>query len=253
MRGRALSAIAAMLMAIGLTACGSADVSNNSVDAADSNTVADEATNDVAPPPVPEPAAPERYTLDEAAQRGLISYEVTGRGGSTGAALTLKIHRLVAEPIKVYVEPGTVFRPGSEGAQSMVARSIVEEIAEAVGEEIAKKALDDNGVVELTDDADHYFRIEAYCRDLELENPSPQDSFTPGAVDRRDAALLRAARDLDLRQTATQAAIWMERGATQEDIHPKFPAATDEDFEAASALLDSLSPAPAASETGNDT
>jgi hypothetical protein len=247
--GRRRSGFLAMLMALGLAACSSSDSSNTANNTADIDVVADDPAGNVGPI-VAEPVPPQRYTLEEAASRGLVSYEIAGRNGSSGAALTLKIRRLVAEPIEVYVPPGTVFQTGSSGVQSMVARSIVKEIAEEVAEEIAKKALEESGVVELIDDAVHNFLIEAYCRDFELDNPSPQDGFTAGSVDGHAAALLEAAHYRGLGLEATQAAIWMDRGVTPEHISEKFDA-TPEDFEAAASLLAALSPPAPTSESGN--
>ncbi|HEX6377232.1 MAG TPA: hypothetical protein VFZ91_16095 [Allosphingosinicella sp.] len=227
-----------LLAALSLAACGSPENTNTSGNANGAVATVDNGGTYVEPPAA-EPTVPKRYALDEAARRGLVEYQVTGRGGSSGAALTLKIQRLAADPIEVYVAPGTVFNTGSKGVQSMVARSIVKEIAEAAAEQIAEAALEESGVVELVDDAVHNFLVEAYCRDFELANPSAQDSFTVASVDKRSAALFQAARERGLDVTATQAAIWMDRGVTPAAIAEKFDA-TAADFEAASALLAQL-------------
>lgn len=239
-------------LALGLAACGGSEESDSdNAITTTTNTalIAEETTANVAPPMVTS-VATKRYALAEAAQRGLVGYEVAGRDGSSGPALTLKIRRLVAEPIEIYVPPGTVFKTGSAGVQTMVARSILGEIAKDITQELIQTALEESGVVELIDDAVHNFLVEAYCRDFELENPSPQDAFTVAHVDPRARALFAAARDRGLGIDAIQAAIWMDRGVTPDRISKMYPA-TPEDFEAASLLLAGLSPTPSTAGTGN--
>lgn len=235
---KCLISILGLVIAAGLGACGAEPTPNA---AADSNysTAPTEAPIVETPPVVP--PAPTRYTLDEAAKRGLIEYEVKGRGGSSGPALELKVRRLKAERIEIYVPPGTVFETGSSGVQSMVAKSIIRQIAEDVAEEVGERVLEEivDGVVGLDDDDSRTFLIEAYCRDFELENPSPQDGFVSAAVDLRSAAILQAADEQNLGVRATQAAVWMDRGVEPLTIAKQFPA-TPEDFDAAARLLAGL-------------
>lgn len=237
---KCLSAILAAL-ALGLTACGSGDNSNVANDINVSTNEQTDVLDDVVPPPDAPP--PKRYALDDAARRGLIEYEVRGNGSSSGESLQIKVQRLSAEPIQIYVAPGTVFKTGSKGVQSMVARSIVREIAEAAAESAVEAALEaaleETGVVELADNAVRNLVIEAYCRDFELENPSEENGFVTASVDARSAAILQAADEQGLGTAATQAAVWMDRGVEPEAIAKKFEA-SPADFEAASRLLAQL-------------
>lgn len=238
--GKNLFLILGMVLAMGITSCGSPENSNtNNVITNNYSDVEREQVPDLTPSTV----ETKRYALHEAAELGLITYEVTGNGNSSGESLKIKVQRISSEPVQVYVAPGTVFRTGSKGVQSMVAKSIARELGEAVAEDAVKAvveaALDESGVLQLADQSAHTLLVEAYCRDFELENPSGEDGFTASSVDRRAAALFAAADSQGLGIEATQAAIWMDRGVSQADIAKKFEA-TPADFEAASRLLEQL-------------
>lgn len=239
--GKNLSLIFGMVLAMGLASCGSPENSNTNNVSTDNNLVGQ--LESASPPQPTEVEPPKRHALHEAAKRGLITYEVTGNGDSSGQSLKIKVQRTSSEPIQVYVAPGTVFETGSKGVQSMVAKSIARELGEAVAEEAlqaaVEAALDEKGVLLLADQSTHTLLVEAYCRDFELENPSGEDGFTASSVDGRAAALFEAAERQGLGIHATQAAIWMDRGVTQADIAQKFEA-TPADFEAASRLLEQL-------------
>jgi hypothetical protein len=234
---RRLTAIVGLLVAMSLGACGAPDNSTVLNNAAVEPSVGPVEQN-LGPVQAP-PSITRRYALQEAAQRGLIEYRIAGNGASSGESLAITMRRTTAEPIDLYIEPGTVFRPDSSAAQSMVARSFLRELAEHIAEEVAERLVDEGGTIHLADDAEHNVLIEAYCRDLELANPSAQDGFTFASVDARSATLLAAARARGLDLVATQAAIWMDRGATGEEILRHF-VATALQLEQAGALVASL-------------
>lgn len=242
--GNSLSLIFGMVVALALAGCGPSGGSDTN-NASAENYAAVEPPPISMPPdlePVPDPEAepPKRYALHDAAKLGLISYEVRGNGGSSGESLEVKVQRISPEPIQVYVAPGTVFKTGSKGVQSMVATSIAREIGEAVAETAIEAAVEaafsEDGVVQLADRAERTLLLEAYCRDFALDNPSDEDGFKAASVDRRAAVLLKAADSQGLSIDATQAAVWMDRGVTPSEIAKKFKA-TPADFQAASRLL----------------
>jgi hypothetical protein len=220
---RIFGIVGPLLLALALTSCdgggGVPDPGNNVVD----NMV--DLGGNVGPEqeggstPQEEPRPPERLALHEAARRGLVEYEVTGRGASSGDSLTLRVRRTTAQPVSLYVAPGTVFGSGSSRVQRMVARSIA-----------------GSDAIDLLDDAFRDLIVEAYCMDIDLANPSTDDRFTAASIDERAAAILREAQSQDLGIAATQSAIWMDLGATDEDITEVFEASA-EDLAAARAVL----------------
>ena len=212
----------AIPLLLALSSCGGGE-SNNGAEAnvTENNfgaaipSVADE------PAPVP-PPPPERVALHEAARRGLITYEVTGNGSSSGASLELRVRRHTPEPLTLYVAPGTVFGSRSSRVQRMVAR-----------------ALADAPEIQLADNEYQDLTVEAYCLDIELDNPSADNVFTAGSIDARAAAILREAESQGLEMEAIQAAIWMDEGATDQAIASVFPASPAH-LAAARALLERL-------------
>lgn len=196
-------------------------------------------------PAQPQVAAPltasepvrERYALDEAARDGLVEYEVSGLGGSSGDSLLLSIRRTSAQSFTVYVAPGTVFGTSAAGVQSMIAYGISGALINAdTGEmEVVQE-------LPLVDVNTHRLYVEAYCLDFHLENPAPENRFTIAAAEPRASLVLNAAKDSELSVSATQAAIWMDRDhVTKEDITAKFEA-SDQDLEDAWQLLKKLPP-----------
>lgn len=239
---RLLSTIVGLLLTLGLAACDSSEDFNSSNRTVDSNNTTETVLTNTDPVLPDEPPVPRRYALHDAARLGLIEYQVTGNGYSSGPALQLQLRRTTAEPIELYVDPGTVFGTGSQGVQSMAARSILREIAEGIAEEIIEAAVDESGVIELVDDATHTYLLEAYCLDFELANPSERDAFAASSADARTAALFEAADEQRPSVRAMQVAIWMDRdGATPEAISEVFRF-TAEDLEAATRLLTQLPP-----------
>lgn len=224
--GSRIFAIAApLLLALTLTSCGGSD--GTPVDPRNDGTEnggGSAAGGDNTAPQAPETPPPERLALHEAQRRGLVEYEVTGRGASSGDSLNIRLRRTTAQPLSLYIAPGTVLGSRSRGVQRMVAR-----------------AFSGAETIDLADDEFQDFTLEAYCLDIDLDNPSAANRFAAQSIDERAAAILVAANSEGLGVAATQAAIWMDEGATGEDIAAIFPA-TPEDLDAARRLLTRLPP-----------
>lgn len=224
-----------LLGALALTACGP---SSNSIGANISNDtnaggiVLDEPVIDNAVQPIEAAAATESF-LDAARQR-LIEYEVVGLDASSGDSLRIRVRRLAARPIRLRIAPGTVFATGSRGVQRMAAFSVSGEV-ETPGSDSVRPT----DTIDLDTDGFREFILKAYCLDFELENPSPGNRFQAQSVDNRAAAILAAANQQGLGVAATQAAIWLDRGVTGEEIRQKFEV-TDQDLAQAGQLLAGL-------------
>ncbi|MBI2188748.1 MAG: hypothetical protein HYU37_16745 [Acidobacteria bacterium] len=210
-----------------------------------------------APPPLDAsaPAGTPRYSLEDAAARGLIEYEIEGTGASSGESLTFAVRRLSDSDIDVYIVPGTVLMPSSSGAQRMVAWNVVRGIV--VNENETTRDLGTVTSIYLPDTSLRLYTVEAYCLDFDLENPADTDRFEPvlanvvpaqpiaAAVepDVRAAQLMRRGKDAGLSFRGIQVAIWADRNhKTKEEIAAKFSVEDQEMNDAFQMLLNTPPP-----------
>jgi len=185
-------------------------------------------------PAAPDAAAPAgtpRYSLREAAERGLVQYEVAGRGASSGPALVLGIQRLSDAEFDVYVAPGTVFMPGGGDVQRMVAWGVIGVIG-------ADGTVQPATSVYLPTQEVKLVLLEAYCLDFELENPAVEHRFQAVAAPAvRAAQLIYEGKRNGLSTGAIQTAIWVQEDSLErQEIQAKFDA-TDEEVDDAFELL----------------
>lgn len=186
-----------------------------------------------------------RYELHDAASKGLIRYEASGTGASSGASMLVAIQRITDDDIDVYVVPGTVFQPSNGGVQKMVAWGVVGTMVDEKG------PMQPVTSMYLVDLKPHAFVLEAYCLNFDLNNPSFNDRFQPAvaselsspqAIDIRSAQIIYEGKRRDLSAGGIQTAIWADRDhKTKHEIQTKFDA-TDEEMDQAFEMLKNMPP-----------
>jgi hypothetical protein len=170
--------------------------------------------------------------LHVAIDKGLVDVTVYGRGSSTGDSVQVTVQRKTPRSVHVIVLPGTVIESTSGDVQSMALGGV-------------KYELIGNGYyeaesIELTDDEQHIFILQGYCRDIEKPTPTSQDLFKVTPPDSATAAVLIQARRVGASSKLTQAAIWIQRSdVSDEELQKAFPV-TLEEIHAARRLLVSI-------------
>lgn len=223
------------LLALAIASCGGSDGDGGPVNnmAAEDN---QQGTQETVVIEEPIPAVEQPLALHDAERAGLVEYQVTGTGNSSGDSLRIRVRRTTSRPVTLYIAPGTVFGTRSAGVQRMVAWSVSGSVVDE-----NSGLIEPTETIHLDDDRNQEFVVEAYCMDIELENPSSEDEFAARSVDQRAAAILSEANGQGLGLAATQAAIWMDQGVTGDEIVEKFEA-TQEELEQARQLLTRLPP-----------
>jgi hypothetical protein len=142
-------------------------------------------------------------TLQEAVAGGLVEYQLTGTGSSSGDAVLLKIRKTAKAgggTIAVMVPAGTVLRSSNSATQSMVVfavRGVVIGAGRFRPAQVA--ALSDANWVTLV--------LSAFCLEFHKANPSSATTFVPEAVDPVHACVARGSAGLSV--AARQAAVWI--------------------------------------------
>ncbi|MFX1513022.1 MAG: hypothetical protein ACFFCQ_10580, partial [Promethearchaeota archaeon] len=101
--------------------------------------------------------SPPKYLLVEATDEGLVNAEFQGTGYCSGDSIEMKIESEVEFEIEVEIEVGWVLINSGSGQNMIIAEELIITLKPKV--EIER-------------------RIEAYCLDIEKDNPSSQESFS---------------------------------------------------------------------------
>ena len=172
-------------------------------------------------------------SLAEALKGGLVRFEIRGLGGSTGDAIEIMAQRQGSNTLWLALEAGTVFQNGSVSVQRMAGAGIK-------GERVGANTYRPSTVMVLVDDRPKRFIVEAYCLDLDKDNPAEGSGFTLAPVDARVAHLLSAGRAASARPETIQCALWLMGGEVSEyNLKQRFPA-SDDDIDAARRLLQQM-------------
>jgi len=164
----------------------------------------------------PKPAAPVPVmSVEEALSTGLIEHSFAGRGGSSGDVITLTIRRAVRRPLRLRLAPGTVLRSASADVQNMI-------VAAIKGELIDREKYRATDVIELPDDKERVYLLEAYCLDFDKENPGASNRFSLGAVDGSALALINSLPEDQKSVAIVQAALWLADGVPKAAIRERF-------------------------------
>ena len=164
----------------------------------------------------PKPVAPVPVmAMEEALLKGLIEHSIAGSGGSSGDVITLTIKRAVRRPLRLRLAPGTVLRSASTAVQNMI-------VAAVKGERIDRETYRATDVIELPDDSERVYLLEAYCLDFDKENPGASDRFSLAAVDGSALALINSLPKEKRSIPVVQAALWLAAGVPKSAIRDRF-------------------------------
>jgi hypothetical protein len=83
-------------------------------------------------------------------------------------------------------------------------------------------------VIELTDDKQRTYVVEAYCLDFERDNPGASDRFSIAAVDGSALALIQAIPKGSRSIPIVQATLWLGAGVTKTTIKERFTVTDNE-------------------------
>jgi hypothetical protein len=134
--------------------------------------------------------------------------------------------------LRVGVPSGLVLKSLSTAVQNMV-------VSRVLGERRSEATYRPEDVIELNDDAEHSYAIDAYCLDFDKDNPSADDRFVIGDVDARSMALFKALAPQAEAIGVVQAAVWLAAGISEERIKERF-SVTDDEMRAARAVVQAL-------------
>jgi hypothetical protein len=181
------------------------------------------------------PSNTPRYSLTEAQSRGLIRYEMTGIDNSL--SLMLKVERLTATDIDVYIVPGTVFDPGGGGVQRMAVWNVVGIVNPNDDQEPMRAVTS----IYLPTTAPRSYLVDAYCLDFALANPSAQNTFLALAQPHvRAAQIISVGNSQHLSPQSVQSAIWIDQNhVTRQEIQSHYNA-SDKEIDDAFDLLKDL-------------
>jgi hypothetical protein len=163
------------------------------------------------------PGGTPRMSLQEAAAKGAIKYELQGTGGSSGDVLEIRIQRVGSSDLDVYIRPGTIFTNSNAKGQRMVGWGVAGIVHNNQLYEATSMYLPDTGI--------KTYRLEAYCLDFRLDNPTREDRLLPVAaavesldsVDVRAAQIIYEGKKRDLPIEGIQSLLWMDH----EELTPK--------------------------------
>lgn len=159
--------------------------------------------------------------LAEALERGLVTVSLSGSGGSSGDVVTMKIKRIANTPLRLRLRRGTVLKSLSGAVQNMI-------VAKIKGEQAGDDGYYPSEVVELPDDKERVYLLEAYCLDFEKDNPGATDRFLISTVDGSALALIQALPEAQRSLGAVQASLWLAAGVAKSEISKRFPVSTAE-------------------------
>ena len=153
----------------------------------------------------PRTARQAAIALPDAIADRLVEAEFRATGSASGAAVLLHIQRLVAEDLTISVPAGMLLLNEDQEEQDMVVRKLLGEAGD--GRRYGPATL-----VELRDDDEHTYVLDAYCLEAHLANPSEDNLLTfDGFVGADLTAVLEAVdrvRGVDDDYLPIQAAVW---------------------------------------------
>ena len=143
--------------------------------------------------------------LPDAIADRLVEAEFRATGSASGAAVLLRLRRLVAEELTISVPTGMLLLNEDQEEQDMAVRKLLSEAGE--GRRYRPATL-----IELRNDDEHIYIVEAYCLEAQLDNPTEGNLLTfDGFVGADLTAVLEAVdrvRGADDNILAIQAAVW---------------------------------------------
>jgi len=162
---------------------------------------------------------------------GKVSVVFRGKGGSSGDVIeaTIRTTSKAGGDLVLTIAPGTRLQNRNAGEQSMVIASVRGEVVDAIRF---------NTITEMRiGQTSKTFILDAYCTDLEKDNPSSGTQFSLGKVDPVLACILGQSSCTKVKQ----AAVWIYTDkANYSHVNQKFDV-TQADWDAAKAIVQKCS------------
>jgi len=155
-------------------------------------------------------------TLQSAVDRGLVDYDASGTGASSGDSVKLRVKKTAKAkgPLDLTLPEGSVLRSSSGGAQSMV-------VASVRGVDVGGGLISPTSRIHLAGANPVTLILSAFCAEFEKDNPSTSTSFTLESPDPMLACITRRSRSLSI--PARQAAVWIRTdGVSFQHVNEKF-------------------------------
>ena len=151
-------------------------------------------------------SAADAVSLPDAIDGGLVRAEFTATGSASGASVLLRLARTSPEHLTVAVPTGLLLLNTDAEEQDMVVRRLL-------GESTGGTRYQPATLIELPDDGERIFILEAYCLEAHLDNPSRGVGLTPAGLAHGDIIAVLEAVDR-VREAADdigviQAAVWV--------------------------------------------
>ena len=108
----------------------------------------------------PTAAKPTPIAVEKAEADGLVTLIWEGDGGSSGDVIVLRIQRVANRILRLALKPGTTLTSRAANVQNMVVYALK-------GEYTSASQYRPANVIELSDDKEHRYVVEAYCLDFE--------------------------------------------------------------------------------------
>ena len=189
------------------------------------------------------PTTGEGVALPGAVDQAFVEAEFKSTGAASGDSVLLGIKRLVVRDLSVTVPAGLLLQNPSAGEQNMVVRGLR---GEAVGGDRYRPV----SAMVLTDDDRREYILEAYCLDVEKDNPSEGGALflaepaNPDVVAVLDA--VGRVPDADGNINAVQGAVWAITGnVTLDDLRERGYDLSEDDLDMARAILEAAGLDPA--------
>lgn len=181
-------------------------------------------------------AKPQVMSLPAAAALNLVTVSIhgTSEGGSSGDVILLRVRRSVPRALRLSLPRGTVLRSASVAVQNMVVARLKGLTGLSGGYYPAEN-------VQLNDDREYTYLVEAYCLDFDRENPAAEDVFAFDAVDADALMVLDAIPEGRWTLGTLQAALWLRVDIPPAHIRKRFRVA-DEEMDHARAAISGLPP-----------
>ena len=154
-------------------------------------------------------------SFEAASSKGLIDFSFNGNGGSSGDVITLTIRRAVRRPLRLRLTAGTVLRSASASVQNMIVTTVKGQRIDAARYRVVD-------LIELPDDDERVYLLEAYCLDFDKANPGASDRFSLAAVNGSALALINSIPKKRRSIPVVQAALWLAAGVSNSAIRQRF-------------------------------
>lgn len=178
-------------------------------------------------------------SLNEAVQMGVVKFKIVGMGASSGDSIQLtvsKTSKAGQESLIISLPPGMILDSKSSSEQDMV-------VSRLKGRMVDNVSYEPTNEINLFDDKEYTYIVEAYCTEFGKDNPSSDTQYGLTQHDLKLACILEKAHEEALSVEATQAAVWIITDNVEyERLIQKFPV-SPKDWNAAKTLIETCTKA----------